>query len=122
MSFEKYECDGQIELLDYMAQLEAETKKCLDCIYYKDFKCVRSSCYKLVAAEGWNPLWYDTMHHVYGKWPTCENWQDVETVCEGKEIIICQAKGKDKTFKWPKDTPKHFDDQVIAWRYVGVSL
>lgn len=114
-----YTCDGQIELEDYLMQLEEETKKCTDCIYFKDFKCVRRKCFKLAAADGWHPMWYDKAGRVYGDFVTCQEWQPVETVVEGKEIITCEARGKDKTFIWPKDTLKQITDDVIAWRYKG---
>ena len=121
MISESYKCDGQIELLDYLGQLEEETKKCLGCIYYKDFKCVRQSCHRTLLDEGWNPLWYNKVGHVFGKWPTCEIWKAVETICEGKgKIYVCEAEAKDKTFRWPNPTSsKIFDDVVIAWRYKG---
>lgn len=117
MLSENYKCDGQISLIDYMAELEEETKKCADCIYFKEFKCVRADCHKIAAEEGWNPLWYDKPGHVYGEWPTCDDWLPVETICEGKEIYLCEGQAKDKTFKWPKDTKKKIYDVVIAWRY-----
>jgi len=118
MLSENYKCDGQISLIDYMAELEEETKKCADCIYFKEFKCVRSDCHKIEAEKGWNALWYDKQGHVFGNWPTCDKWQAVQTVVENKEYyMICDAEAKDKTFKWPKDTWKKFDDVVIAWRY-----
>jgi len=116
---DNYKCDGQIELIDYLGQLEEETKKCLDCIYYNEFKCVRENCHKLCADDGWMPLWYDSRNHIFGNWPTCSEWLPVETVVEGMKIIVCDGKAKDKTFKWPKDTAKNFDDVVIAWRYKG---
>lgn len=117
MLSENYKCDGQISLIDYMAELEEETKKCSNCIYFKDFKCLRYDCHKIAAEEGWNPLWYNKQGHVHGKWPTCDDWLPVETICEGKEIYLCEGWAKDKTFKWPKETTKNFDDVVIAWRY-----
>lgn len=114
---DSYECDGQIELTDYLAELEAKTEKCTECIYFKDFKCVRKSCYRLEKADGWNPLWYNIRGHVFGQWPTCQEWQPVETVIEGKEIFACAAEAKDKTFKWPKGTIRDVSDNTIAWRY-----
>ena len=48
MNFDNYECDGQMELVDYLDKLAAETKKCEGCIYFgHDFKCVRERCHKL---------------------------------------------------------------------------
>lgn len=116
-----YNCDGQIELTDYLKQLEAETEKCNDCIYYKQYKCVRYECHKISQSEGWQALWYNERGHVHGKWPTNETWQPVETLCEGENYYICEGEAKDKTFKWPKDTIKKFNDRVIAWRYKGES-
>lgn len=113
----KYTCDGQIELESYLQELEESTKKCQNCIYFHDFKCVRKSCHKLDSSEGWKPLWYDVKGRVYGEFITCQEWEPIETVIEGKEIYVCDANGKDKTFRWPKDTKRQFNDDVIAWRY-----
>lgn len=123
MIHDDYICDGQIEMVDYLDQLAAASKKCEGCIYFKDYKCVRSKCHKVDAAEGWHPLWYNSKGHVFGKWPTYDSWMPVITLCEGKEKIYeCKAQAKDKGFKWPADTRIKFDDQVIGWKpdFIGV--
>lgn len=122
MLSESYKCDGQIELLDYLGQLEEETKKCLDCIYYKDFKCVRQNCHKIYEGDGWVALWTDERNRNHGSWPTCMEWLEVETVMEDRgEFFTCDALAKDKTFKWSKDSIKsnHFYGTCIAWKYKG---
>ncbi len=126
-NFNRYECEGQMELTDYLDTLAAETKKCECCIYFgHDFKCVRERCHKIDQAEGWNPIWYDHRGRVYGDYPTNKTWLPVITVCEkpNGEIYSVEAEAKDKTFKWSIENSKRkgFDDRVIAWReiYIGV--
>ena len=116
MNFDNYECDGQMELVDYLDKLAAETKKCEGCIYFNhDFKCVRERCHKIDQAEGWHPIWYD--HRGY---PTNKSWLPVKTLCEkpNGKIYSVEAEAKDKTFKWSIENSKKksFDDRVIAWR------
>lgn len=126
-TFDKYECEGQMELVDYLDALAEETKKCEGCIYFgHDFKCVREACHKLDQAEGWHPIWYDHRGRLYGDFPMNKTWLPVTTVCEkpNGKIYSVEAEAKDKTFKWniENSNRKSFDDRVIAWRenYIGV--
>jgi hypothetical protein len=127
MNFDNYECDGQMELVDYLDKLAAESKKCEGCIYYgHDFKCVREQCHKIDQAEGYHPIWYDHKGRIYGDFPLNKAWLPVITVCEkpNGKIYSVEAEAKDKTFKWSIENSKRksFDDRVIAWRekYIGV--
>ena len=126
-TFDRYECEGQMELVDYLDALAEETKKCEGCIYFgHDFKCVRESCHKLDQAEGWHPIWYDHRGRLYGDFPMNKAWLPVITICEkpNGKIYSVEAEAKDKTFKWSIENSKRksFDDRVIAWKenYIGV--
>lgn len=120
-NFDRYECEGQMELTEYLDALAEETKKCQDCIYFnKDFKCVRELCQRVDRTEGWHPIWYDHRGRVYGDYPTNKSWLPVKTLCEkpNGKIYSVEAEAKDKTFKWSieNSNKKSFDDRVIAWR------
>lgn len=122
MLSDNYKCDGQIDMETYLTWLSEQTEKCIGCIYFKDYKCVRRSCHKILESEGWIPLWTDERNRNHGQWPTCMYWCHVETINEDRgEFFESDARAKDKTFIWAKDSKKamHHYSECIAWRYKG---
>lgn len=123
MNLENYDCEGQMELTDYLKSLEQQRieklGKCLDCIYLIGDKCKRQSCYFVAAVEGWNPLWY-IGPKCFGTFPLNQKWQNAEAIEESADgrIYKCKCRVKDKTWIWPKEEGKGFYDNTIAWRYV----
>ena len=121
MNLENYDCEGQMELTDYLKSMEAERieklGKCLDCIYLIDDKCKREKCHFVAAAEGWKPMWY-IGPKVYGTLPECKIWKNAEALREKADgsVYVSECVVKDKTWKFPKVVG--FYDNTIAWRFV----
>lgn len=121
MNLENYDCEGQMELTDYLKSLEAERiekfGKCLKCIYLIDDRCKRDKCHFVAAAKGWKPMWY-IGPKVYGTLPECKEWMKAECIREKEDgsVYVSKCVVKDKTWKFPKVVG--FDDKTIAWRFV----
>ena len=122
-NFENYECEGQMDLSQYLDYLSDKYGNCEDCIYYQAYKCVRENCHKISKSTGYEPLW-TVKNRNYGIWPTCETWREVDTISESEdgEILEEIAQAKDKCFKWSADslhaTKFRFKRyETIAWRY-----
>lgn len=116
-----YECDGQINLTDYLKSI-APPGYCEDCVFLEDNKCgLGKDCHgskSLNHADGWHRIKHHPNNMVSGEWPECMEWRPVNTFHYDKKkdkYSYTVGVGKDKTFKWDRESQVAGD--VIAWRY-----
>lgn len=124
MNLENYNCEGQIELTDYLKAI-APPAYCEECVFLEGCKCGLGEDCKgtrsLNHSDGWERIKHHENNTVSGKTPECMEWREVITFHKQKitgEYFYWQGYGKDKTFKWPKDQPHYKEpSDVHAWRY-----
>lgn len=127
---DNYECDGQMDIFDFLGKESKEPHYCEGCLwifhegregpfcervlFLDDMpKCMD----KITADEGWRMI-YKTPQGYTGDFPECPKWQKIEIwsyIEEYDKYVHGFAEAKDKTIK--RNLGGDIGD-VRAWRYV----
>lgn len=121
-NLDNYSCEGQLNLLDYLDAIKLPDR-CEDCIFLEDYKCglkknVKNCILDFPKKDGWKRIKRFRNNIYSGEYPTCKDWQEVNTFHYDDvtdKFAFTKAMAKDKTFIWEKEN--QVDGYCIAWRY-----
>lgn len=124
--FASYECDGQMNIFDFLESPHKSDLPCDDCIYCdngccdydtKNMYCVEGDR-QLRKSEGWHRIKKQGNGYV-GDFPECTTWQRIETwaYCDDLDLYVhgTHSEAKDKTIKRYQGGDI---GEIVAWRYL----
>jgi len=121
---EKYECDGQMTIFDFIENPEG--LPCDDCIYNDngccDYSTKNNVCVEgdrqLKKSEGWHRIKKQGVGYV-GDFPECSSWKPIETWAYDEKYDYyahgTHSQAKDKTIKRYQGGDV---GEIVAWRYL----